>query len=233
MKHSEKSIDETISIISRVLSAGFNIRVAAEVALIDPCDEYSIANCLEEYAEYNDDGNLAKLIVNIYILNIKDNLIIPDGARWRIDDGNGIWDEDWRLDKNDIIDNIDWDEIRSSETVWVNLNGSLPTVSFYGFVDHLEFSEKITVHPKAPPCRDVFKHDWRSPYEVVGGIEENPGVKGNAGGVIMKRVCKNCGKYKIKNTWDYDPEDGIQGLTSICYEDADDTSLEWIDDEVQ
>jgi hypothetical protein len=87
---------------------------------------------------------------------------------------------------------------------------------------------KIPVHPTPPPCIDGYEHDWQDPIEVVGGIEEAPGVRGYGGGVIIKRVCSRCGRYRIKNTWGQAPW-GEQGMTVIRYADADERSREWVE----
>lgn len=76
----------------------------------------------------------------------------------------------------------------------------------------------VPIHPRAPRCVGDF-HDWQRPFSLVGGIEENPGVWGNSGGIIMDEVCLNCGCKKTTNTWDTCPATGMQGLTSIKYEE--------------
>lgn len=86
----------------------------------------------------------------------------------------------------------------------------------------------VTLHPEAPECSEV-EHDWCSPYEVLGGLKDNPGVWGHGGGVIMKRVCPHCGMYMITDTWAQNPETGEQGLTSIRYDEADHASQQWVD----
>lgn len=83
----------------------------------------------------------------------------------------------------------------------------------------------ITVEPDEPDCVDGEGHDWQSPYSVLGGLKENPGVQGHGGGVILKKVCAHCGRYKITDTWAN--HGGQQGFTSVSYEDADDASASW------
>lgn len=78
------------------------------------------------------------------------------------------------------------------------------------------------------PREPAQAHDWQSPHEVVGGIKENPGVRGNAGGVVMVEVCSRTGWYKITDTWATDPADGTQGHTSIRFQRPDDVSLSWV-----
>lgn len=90
-------------------------------------------------------------------------------------------------------------------------------------------SDTVTLQPEEPNCEDGQEHDWRSPYSVLGGLKENPGVWGHGGGVIIKTVCANCGRYRITDTWAQRPDTGEQGLDSTSYEDADEVSLAWIE----
>ena len=77
---------------------------------------------------------------------------------------------------------------------------------------------KTEIEPKVPECVDGQEHDWASPHEIVGGIEENPGVWGHGGGIISHSVCLRCGCGRKVDTWAQDPTDGQQGLTSTSYE---------------
>jgi hypothetical protein len=79
-----------------------------------------------------------------------------------------------------------------------------------------------------PEERDEALHVWKSPYQLVGGIEDNPGVWSNGGACYTFRaVCAVCGKYK------YEVDKGSQCHASesriiITLEDADDASKEWL-----
>ena len=86
---------------------------------------------------------------------------------------------------------------------------------------------KIPIYPQEPECQDEEWHDWQSPHDILGGLEENPGVWGHGGGVTITEVCAHCGAYRITDTWAQDPVDGEQGLRSVEYRVADDVSLEW------
>lgn len=85
----------------------------------------------------------------------------------------------------------------------------------------------IQIDAEEPDCEDGREHDWQSPYEVLGGIRENPGVWGNGGGVVIREVCACCGRYRIHDTWAQRPDTGEQGLETIAYEDADEASTAW------
>lgn len=90
-----------------------------------------------------------------------------------------------------------------------------------------EASDTVTIEPDEPEC-SADSHDWQSPYSVLGGIEENPGVWGHGGGVIMKQLCSHCGVYRTTDTWAQRRDTGEQGLTEISYSEADDASERWI-----
>jgi len=92
-----------------------------------------------------------------------------------------------------------------------------------------EIVEAVTVQidPVEPDCIDTNGHNWRSPHSVVGGLEENPGVWGRAGGVIIYKVCAYCGVYQVTET-----KDGPQGLgriETVRYDQADEYSRAYVD----
>ncbi len=91
-----------------------------------------------------------------------------------------------------------------------------------------EWSETYTIRVDVaePRCAGAA-HDWQAPYDVVGGIEENPGVWGHGGGVIITAVCAHCGMYRVTDTWAQRRDTGEQGLRSVTYREADDASLAW------
>lgn len=86
----------------------------------------------------------------------------------------------------------------------------------------------ISVDPDAPSCEAGKEHDWQSPYDLLGGLKENPGVWGHGGGVICREVCSHCGVYRVTDSWAQRPDNGVQGLDSVKYEDSDDASLAWV-----
>lgn len=82
----------------------------------------------------------------------------------------------------------------------------------------------------APECLDgdPDSHDWQSPYSVVGGIKENPGVWGSGHGhVKICEVCACCGAYR---TTDHGATNSSNGMrtTRTSYELADDKSRAWL-----
>jgi hypothetical protein len=101
----------------------------------------------------------------------------------------------------------DWD--LDGETGWVRVRVRDLATGAGG-------SATVAIDPEEPPCIDD-EHDWQSPHEIVGGIEDNPGVWLNGGGVIIEEVCMRCGCGRRTDTWAQDPSTGEQGLTSVSY----------------
>lgn len=87
-------------------------------------------------------------------------------------------------------------------------------------------SDSVTLHEEEPDCADDEVHDWRSPHSLVGGLEENPGVHGHGGGVIITEVCRHCGCKRVTDTWAQNRDTGEQGLESVEYEEDAYTSEE-------
>lgn len=114
--------------------------------------------------------------------------------------------EDWARDGS-------YGEIES--TIWIDVDLTAD--------DGTDERITVAIDPDEPECDHDLpeatpgKHCWRSPYELVGGIEENPGVWGHAGGVIITEACVRCGCQKTTDTWAQRPDTGEQGLQSIQY----------------
>jgi hypothetical protein len=144
------------------------------------------------------------------------------------DDGNAEVEYEHALTPEeaaqDYVNDGSWGDVAS--TTWVNVYvWARYTVGDVSVDEDDRSHHKIALNPDEPECSEG-SHDWRSPYCLLGGLEENPGVWGNAGGVIVKEVCIHCGCKRIRDTWAQDREDGTQGLDSVEYEegayDADD-----------
>lgn len=105
-------------------------------------------------------------------------------------------------------------------TYWVEYHTF--RVGIDAHANEVRVSEEIhnlTIEPVEPDCEDG-EHDWQSPYDIVGGIKENPGVWSNGGGVIINEVCIKCGCGKTTDTWAQNPITGEQGLRSVAYEEG-------------
>jgi hypothetical protein len=99
--------------------------------------------------------------------------------------------------------------------------------------DDGEFKEtlghvRVTLSPEEPKC-SAGSHDWCSPYELVGGMKENPGVFSNGGGVRIREVCKHCGVSRVTDTWATNRCDGTQGHETVEYFPAGEEELEWVE----
>jgi hypothetical protein len=123
------------------------------------------------------------------------------------------------------VDGGDWGS--SDETRWVNVR-VVPVDENGEQLEEEGETITITIDPTEPACSED-EHDWQSPHEVVGGLEENPGVWGHGGGATITEVCPHCGAYRITDTWAQNPETGEQGLESVEYREADDASLAWVE----
>ena len=109
---------------------------------------------------------------------------------------------------DEYLDGGDWTP-EEGGTVWY-------TITAYDR-DGERTERKVEFNPPEPKCAEGHDHDWQSPHEIVGGLEENPGVSGHGGGVITHEVCAHCGLHRWTDTWATDPSDGEQGLTSVEY----------------
>ena len=110
----------------------------------------------------------------------------------------------------EYVDTGNWDEVTC--TCFIHLSVRLES-------DEDGWEQiRITQNPTPPPCKSVEEHEWTSPWRIVGGLKENPGVWGNGGGVRITEVCQKCGCGKNTDTWATDPYDGSQGNTIVSYE---------------
>ena len=77
---------------------------------------------------------------------------------------------------------------------------------------------------REPECSED-EREWQSPYELVGGLEENPGVWGMGGAQLRcEEVCAHCGMRRTtvtENTQNDIPE-------RVSYRPADAESLAWV-----
>lgn len=86
------------------------------------------------------------------------------------------------------------------------------------------------VTAEEPDCDEAEddEHDWQSPYEVLGGLKENPGVWGSGHGQVkITVVCAKCGIYR---TTDYGATQSSNGqqMTRVDYREADEASEAWV-----
>ena len=131
---------------------------------------------------------------------------------------------DFEIEADSMEDALEMaeDEWRScydseDETIRVGVIVTVEGEEMYPLVDGVSESISIEIEPDEPPCVDG-DHKWQAPHAIVGGLEENPGVFGNGGGVIYHEICLRCGCRKTVNTWATDPNTGQQGLETLKYE---------------
>ena len=109
----------------------------------------------------------------------------------------------------------------STSTFWITVRTYRKGIDENGNVEWVEREDHtVAVDPDEPECVDGHDHQWASPYSILGGCKENPGVWGHGGGVYIKSVCMLCGCEKTIDTWAQNPENGEQGLDSVEYEEG-------------
>lgn len=130
------------------------------------------------------------------------------------------------------VDAGDWADIES--TIWIRVivreldeHGQERVDEDGDVIEWEDETVLVDLDPPAPRCT-AEAHDWQSPHSVVRGLKENPGVWGHGGGVVVREVCGHCGCYRTIDTWAQDSSTGIQGLESVAYEPADETSIAWL-----
>jgi hypothetical protein len=83
-------------------------------------------------------------------------------------------------------------------------------------------------HASADDEADEEGHVWRSPYSVVGGCKENPGVWGGNGTAMnFHEVCRLCGCHKHTHSYGSQRNDG-DPREKITIKDRDEESEAWL-----
>ena len=150
---------------------------------------------------------------------------LPTGWRWTRDEPPKLAiPRRWRV--RSANDYEDYDEKPSATELWDWVPPAQATARYGCDVINTwtgeESTEQHTEHPVPPQCLDgADRHKWTSPIEIVGGIEDNPGVHGKGGGVVIHEVCRRCGSHRHTDTWATDGETGEEGLLSLSYEEPD------------
>jgi hypothetical protein len=120
----------------------------------------------------------------------------------------GDWDTKCRVEVR--VAELDDDEEETGNVEWVEV--------------------EVGEDPPEPECTSEDGHDWQSPYKLVHGLKDNPGVFSYGGTrLVIKTCCRNCGTYR-KET-----KHGAQRNPGQCdtveYEDADELSSSWVEAE--
>jgi hypothetical protein len=80
----------------------------------------------------------------------------------------------------------------------------------------------------APKC-ERSRHSWQTPYEIVGGARENPGVWSVGGTrMVYREVCVRCGRYRVTLRAPDGPRREV-----VSYVPADERSREWVEQQRQ
>jgi hypothetical protein len=228
------------------LAAATEAYLAARVVALAAEDAYDAATCSEACAA-TPGAHLADCPEGIALAAQRAAHAAHDAAReaWLASDEPRAWatgGESWGGESGDNIEDVppseieqhledgaldgDWD--MDGGTVWVR-DWAAPIDPATGeAIEAAQVTVTTTIEPPAPACARGRDHQWRSPYSVLGGIAENPGVWGHGGGVIIREVCAHCAAYRVTDTWAQDRSTGEQGLTEVSYEDADDASEAWV-----
>jgi hypothetical protein len=94
-------------------------------------------------------------------------------------------------------------------------------------------SGEVAAGPEPTPpeteCGDEDEdHDWQSPVELVGGLDDNPGVFASWGTRFdFYAVCSRCGIYR--HSWSAGKQRNPGALDrGVEYYEADEKSLAWV-----
>ena len=182
-------------------------RIATALAAISARDEDRAARVLTQLAgkygfEVVDDCHTPSLLLD---------------ATWFADDGTAEIETD--ADNADdaqaqYVASGEWGSDRATRIHEVSAYQK--AISIYGeTVEVNRETGSVEIQPTEPDCCDG-EHEWESPISLVGGIEENPGVWGHGGGVVIEQVCRKCGCGKTTDTWAQSCH-GEQGLHAVSY----------------
>lgn len=149
-------------------------------------------------------------------------------AKYRVQDGQ--CGDDFEAASDDAALEYGEEWLRSGD--WVRSETLFLEAEVVQLQDDGAFKEtlghvRVTLPPEAPKCSGG-SHAWCSPYELLGGLKENPGVFGHGGGVRIREVCKHCGVSRVTDTWATNPRDGTQGHETVEYFPAGEEELEWV-----
>ena len=96
--------------------------------------------------------------------------------------------------------------------------------------DAIEDEEvEVRLDPPLPCEGDGSKCKWDNPHELLGGLEENPGVSGKDGEVAIRHICSTCGHYRRTLIRDQDAGSLDEWRETTEYFSPDDDALEWIE----
>ena len=241
MTHKPPSLAPKLALARTLHALGMTPRAAAELASCEPSDPDSLAEALG-WVERLEPGPMApermRAIADAlgigYVERDGDPYLVPRSAEWIVRDDHdrfelALDDLPATATDDDLLGELEscngYDP--TEETYTITWRAHVELVDACAVAREIRLAADLTVHPREPDCIDDDDHDWQAPHELVGGLEENPGVRGNGGGVIIQHVCARCGCYRTTNTWATNPSNGTP-MTSVSYEDADEDSQAWV-----
>lgn len=185
-----------------------------EVIVIDPSNLESLANAVMIGI------TTPELLADWIGIDLVDDCLVLDNSSIFADDGFAEIEYSTELSateaSQEYVDSGDWN--LNNSTKWINVHTYKKGINESGQIVPCNFeNHSVELNPQEPECVFDNEHEWKSPYSIVGGCEENPGVHGSGGGVIITECCMLCGCKKQTDTWAQDPSNGEQGLTSIEY----------------
>ncbi len=130
---------------------------------------------------------------------------------WAISDGGATWWDELSPEpakaleeaEENVRDHTEKPHYSEGGTSWVSL-------SIESFGDKL--NKTLDIDPVSPPCQEGISHEWE---------EDENGVSGHGGGVIVTSTCKHCKLHRTTDTWAQNMATGEQGLASVKYDDSE------------
>lgn len=118
----------------------------------------------------------------------------------------------------EYVDSGYWGE--SDKTQWVDIHvyDAEPWVGDFVIQENHVDTITVAIEPEEPDCEHPHGHIYATPYSLVGGLKENPGVQGSGGGTKGTYVCMLCGLVQHWDNWAQRPDTGEQGLDSTEYD---------------
>ena len=144
-------------------------------------------------------------------------LLVPH--EWHADDGHceiTVKCNSGEAAAQEYVSGGDWGDVDT--TIWIRVHVWQSATTATGIIVRAnEETWRVALDPDEPTCTSEKGHNWRSPHEIVGGLENNPGVWGNGGGVKIYECCTRCGCERLTDTWAQDRDTGEQGLEAVSY----------------
>lgn len=144
-----------------------------------------------------------------------------------------IWDDTISeiIEGDDLECALDYAEEKWQEGSW----DEKQTIQIYA--QEIDWDEKtigdsitrdIEVGEDSPwaECYEADAHEWCAPFDLVGGLKENPGVWSMGGTtMVFKTVCLHCGCYKTETKYGVQRNPGQKDKIEYTRSDAESHSF--------